>query len=211
MDCMSLLKAGDVVLFQGDSITDCGRFTDEEQLGQGYVRMIVKTLQALYPEQEITCYNRGISGNRVVDLQSRWQKDCLDLQPTWVSVLIGINDVWRRYDSNEPTAVEAFKASYHHILQQVKDKLAANLIIIEPFVLPVPEDRKTWRVDLDPKIQAVRELAREFGAIYIPTDGLFAEASMQEPPAHWAEDGVHPTAAGHRLIAKAWLKAMQVI
>lgn len=209
---MTLIQPNDVVLFQGDSITDCGRDYDQyDHLGHGYPSMVAKVFQALYPELNVTFLNRGISGNRVVDLQGRWKQDCLDLQPTWVSILIGINDVWRWYDSNDATSIETFKEEYRDILQQLQFQLHARLILIEPFVLPVPEDRKKWREDLDPKIQVVRELASEFGALYIPTDGLFAQASMIHPPAYWAEDGVHPSVAGHRLIAEAWLKTVQVI
>ena len=81
--------------------------------------------------------------------------------------------------------------------------------MIEPFVLPVPEDRKLWREDLDPKINVVRELARKFGALLVPLDGIFAQASMLAPSSYWAPDGVHPSPAGHALIAKAWLKAVR--
>ncbi|OPA77703.1 GDSL family lipase [Paenibacillus selenitireducens] len=209
---MTFIQANDVVLFQGDSITDCGRnYEQHDNLGNGYPVMVAKAFNALYPELNVTFFNRGISGNRVVNLQGRWKQDCLDLKPTWVSILIGINDVWRRYDANDATSLAAFQEGYRDILQQIQDQLQSKLILIEPFVLPVPADRKNWREDLDPKIQVVRELAAEFSALYIPTDGLFAQASMIQPPAHWAEDGVHPSVAGHRLIAEAWLKTVQVI
>jgi len=209
---MTFIQPGDVILFQGDSVTDCSRnYHNPNDLGNGYANMVAGLFSALYPQHRVQFYNRGISGNRVVDLQSRWQKDCLDLKPNWVSILIGINDVWRRYDSNDPTSVEQFKAGYRDLLRQTTDQLGAKLIICEPFVLPVPEDRRAWREDLDPKIQAVRELAAEFEAIYIPLDGLFAQHATQTPPAYWAEDGVHPSVAGNGLIAKAWLQAVQAI
>ena len=155
--------------------------------------------------------NRGISGNRVKDLRARWDKDCIDLKPDWVSILIGINDTWRRYDSNDPTSVDSFEADYRHILERVKNELDAGLIICEPFVLPFPEDRNAWREDLDPKIAVVRKLAREFEAIFIPLDGILAAASAVREPAFWAADGVHPTPQGHALIAQAWLKAVGAI
>ncbi|MBN1933543.1 MAG: GDSL family lipase, partial [Anaerolineae bacterium] len=91
---------------------------------------------------------------------------------------------------------------------QVRDQLGARLVICEPFLLPVPDDRRAWRVDLDPKIAVARDLAREFGAIYVPLDGILAQASTRRAPAFWAADGVHPTPAGHALIAQAWLKAV---
>ena len=206
---MIRLQQNDTVLFQGDSITDAGRDrSNPNDLGKGYPLMVAAQLGLKFPELNIRFLNRGISGNRVVNLQERWQEDCLNLKPDWVSVYIGINDTWRRYDNNDPTSLEKFKEGYRDLLVQTKQKLDARLILIEPFVLPVPEDRKAWREDLDPKIQAVRELAAEFDALLVPLDGLFAAAASLREPAYWAPDGVHPSPAGHALIAEAWLKAM---
>ncbi|KQX51840.1 SGNH/GDSL hydrolase family protein [Paenibacillus sp. Root444D2] len=204
-------KQGDIVLFQGDSITDAGRVRENPaDMGKGYALMTAALFGSSYPEQQVTFLNRGISGNRVKDLQSRWEQDCIALQPSWVSIYIGINDCWRRYDRNDPTSVEQFEEGYRELLVRTKEELGAKLIMIEPFVLPVPEDRKQWREDLDPKINVVRELAREFGALLVPLDGIFAQASMLAPSSFWAPDGVHPSPAGHALIAKAWLKAVGV-
>lgn len=203
------LKQGDVVLFQGDSITDAGRSRENgADLGKGYALMTAALHGAAHPDKQVTFLNRGISGNRVKDLQDRWQADCLDLKPTVVSIYIGINDTWRRYDRNDPTTAEQYEAGYRDIIGKTLKGLDAKLVLIEPFVLPVPEDRKTWREDLDPKISVVRELAREFGARYVPLDGLFAQASTRAESAYWAPDGVHPSPAGHALIANAWLQAV---
>ena len=200
-----------VVLFQGDSITDCGRsYDDDANLGSGYAALAAAWVSAAYPEKQIRFLNRGISGNRARDLRARWQADCLDLKPTWVSILIGINDTWRRYDSNDPTPVEVYETNYRHILQQTKQS-GARLILCEPFMLPIPQDRVHWREDLNPKIEAARRLAREFTAIYVPLDGTFAAAATRRDLAFWAGDGVHPTPAGHALIAQAWLRAVRAI
>ncbi|MEK4473941.1 SGNH/GDSL hydrolase family protein [Paenibacillus sp. FSL R7-0048] len=207
-----IFQQNDVILFQGDSITDWGRnHEDASSLGVGYAMMVAARLGHLYPEKNLTFFNRGIGGNRIVDLQGRWDKDCLDLKPTWVSIYIGINDTWRRFDSGEETTPEQFEASYRDLIERTRKSLDAKLVLIEPFVLPVPEDRRTWRQDLDPKIHIVRELAREYGAPLVPLDGLFAAASVKAEPAYWAYDGVHPTPAGHALIADAWLKTMGAI
>ncbi|MEK4041681.1 SGNH/GDSL hydrolase family protein [Paenibacillus sp. FSL F4-0122] len=207
-----IFQQNDVILFQGDSITDWGRnHEDASSLGVGYAMMVAARLGYLYPEKNLTFINRGIGGNRIVDLQGRWDKDCLDLKPTWVSIYIGINDTWRRFDSGEETTPEQFEASYRDLIKRTQKSLDAKLVLIEPFVLPVPEDRSTWRQDLDPKIHIVRELAREYGAPLVPLDGLFAAASVKAEPAYWAYDGVHPTPAGHALIADAWLKTMGAI
>lgn len=207
-----LIEDNAVVLFQGDSVTDVGRNRDNEaDLGGGYPMMVASWFSAMYPEKNVKFINKGASGDRVRNLKERWTKDCIDLKPTWVSILIGINDCWRRYDSNDPTSVEKFESDYRYILQQVKAQLNAKLIICEPFVLPVPEDRAAWREDLDPKIHAVRRLAREFDAVFIPLDGIFAQAAAKREPSFWLPDGVHPSPAGHALIARAWLQAVKAL
>jgi acyl-CoA thioesterase I len=200
------------VLFQGDSITDAGRSRDSDaDMGRGYAGMVAAWFSALYPDREVTFINRGIGGNRAKDLAARWQRDCLDLKPTWISILIGINDTWRRYDAGDPTPVEAYAAHFRVILEAVRDQAQAKLIILEPFLLPVPADRAGWRVDLDPKITVARTLAREFNARYVPLDGLFAVAATQRRMDFWLPDGVHPSPAGHALIAQAWLRAVDAI
>ena len=207
-----LIEDGATILFQGDSITDAGRDRQNgHHLGNGYAMMAASWFQALYPEKAVHFINRGISGNRAKDLRDRWQADCLDLQPTWVSIMIGINDTWRRYDRDDPTTVQTYEEAYRAILQDVTTKLGARLILCEPFVLPVPSDRAQWREDLDPKIAVVRQLAREFHAILVPLDGIFAQACVQREPAFWAADGVHPSNTGHALIAQSWLRAVRAL
>ena len=197
------------ILFQGDSVTDCGRDRNNTfDLGGGYPALIAARLWAELPELNLEVLNRGISGNRVYDLETRWEEDCIQLQPDWVSILIGINDTWRRYDRDLVSPIDEFTACYRRILTQTVETTGAKLILCDPFVLPYPEDRRAWREDLDPRITVVRDLAREFDAIYVPLDGIFAAASARREPAFWAADGVHPTLAGHGLIAKAWLNAV---
>jgi len=197
------------IVFQGDSITDCGRTSSpnpETSLGVGYPYLLSAMLGADYPDVELTFINRGISGNRVKDLQGRWKKDCLDHNPDIVSILIGVNDTWRRYDSNSTTNADEYEDAYRDILEQTA-KTGAQIIILEPFLLPIPEDRKMWREDLDPKIHVARKLACEFAAAYVPLDGIFAAASIEREHSFWAADGVHPTPAGYGLITKSWLEA----
>ena len=201
------LAAGARILFQGDSITDAGRSGSKDRdtaMGGGYVSMCAKTLTA----KGFAVINRGIGGNRIYDLESRWTPDCIALQPDVVSIMIGINDTWRRYDRNIISSPADFEACYRRILDRVKKETKAQLVILEPFVLPVPADREAWREDLDPRIHVVRHVARDYAAILIPLDGLFAAASTQKPMLHWVTDGVHPTAAGHQLIAEAWLSTV---
>ncbi|WP_269542714.1 SGNH/GDSL hydrolase family protein [Cerasicoccus fimbriatus] len=203
-------KPGQTILFQGDSITDCGRDrTNVNCYGHGYVRIVASLLASRYPEANLKFINKGISGNRVKDLAARWDEDCIDLKPDWLSILIGVNDCWRAFDQNDPTSAEQYEEGYRGILDRVKDKVE-QLIICEPFLLPIPEDRKAWRADLDPKIHVARELAREYKAIFVPFDGVFAQAATRQEMAYWAHDGVHPSPAGHGLMAKTWLQAARV-
>lgn len=209
----AILEDNAIILFQGDSITDAGRNRELfDNLGFGYAMMAAAWFSVLYPEKQVQFINRGISGNRVRDLRSRWEKDCLELQPTLISILIGINDVMRWYDCGDATTLEEFENDYRYILTQTKKHLQnVKIIICEPFVLPIPEDRKKWREALDPKINIVRKLAQEFHTFYIPLDGIFARAAAQRPPEFWTPDGVHPTPAGHALIAQEWLKTIKVL
>lgn len=194
------------VVFQGDSVTDCGRSRyHDTDLGNGYAMMAAAHFAAQFPERQVQFFNRGVSGNRIRDLHARWEEDCLSLQPDWVSILIGINDTWRRYDQHDPTPVAAFEATYRAILEATAAQ-GARLIICEPFLLPVLPEQGAWREDLDPKIAVVRQLAQEYRAWFIPLDGLFASVATQRRPTFWADDGVHPSPAGHALIARAWLE-----
>jgi lysophospholipase L1-like esterase len=190
------------LLFIGDSVTDSGRRDDApDYLGDGYVRLIAERL----PERRVV--NVGINGNRVVDLRDRWQVDVVDLNPDILSVYIGINDTWRRYDSNDPTSAAAFEADYRNILEQTMEHLAPKLVLVEPFVAPVTEEQDTWHEDLDEKRAVVARLAVEFGAAFVPLQSLLAAAAQEHGAPAIAQDGVHPTPLGHKLIADAWLEA----
>jgi len=207
-----LIEENAVVLFQGDSITDAGRNREVEgSLGGGYANMAGAWFQAKYPFMNVRFINRGMGGHRVRDLQGRWDEDCINLQPTWVSIMIGINDTWMCYGANDPTSHEEFEASYRDILTRTKRQTKAKIILIEQFVLPIPEDRIQWRGDLGPKIDIVRKLAREFADAFVPMDGIFANAMVHRPPVFWAMDGIHPLDAGHALIARSWLQAVGAI
>jgi len=207
-----IIEENEIILFQGDSVTDVGRNREEkDNLGFGYPMMVASWFAAMYPEKNVSFLNRGIGGHRIRDLELRWKEDCLDLKPTMVSLLIGVNDCWRRFDSNDPTSAAEFEATYRILLDGIKKQGISKIILLEPFVLPVTEDRKAWREDLDPKIHVVRELAREYGAILIPLDGVFSAASVLKPSNFWTIDGVHPTNAGHALIAREWLKTVKAI
>ncbi len=201
-----LINPDDRILFTGDSITDCGRDRNNpESLGFGYASLTAAHLQARLASPELKVFNRGIGGNRMCDLLARVDSDLLALRPTVVSILIGINDTWRRYDSNSPTDAAAYERDYRTLLEKIAT-IGARVVLLEPFLLHVPEDRHAWREDLNPKIDAMRRLAVDFHAELLPLDGIFAQAATQAPAAFWCADGVHPSAAGHALIAETSLE-----
>ena len=195
-----LLDPRRTVVFAGDSVTDCGRRTDPEGLGNGYVRNLYDDLAVRRPR----IVNAGISGNRAVDLVGRWSTDVLAYEPSLVSILVGINDTWRRYDEDDPTTAESFEASYRALL----DPLTCPVVVVEPFLLPVKDGQESWREDLDPKLEVVRKLAVEYGAILVPTDAELNRQAAGVGAATLAHDGVHPTAAGHRAIAGLWRRVV---
>ncbi|MDX2967674.1 SGNH/GDSL hydrolase family protein [Kribbella solani] len=191
-----LLDPRRTIVFAGDSVTDCGRRTDPDGLGDGYVRNLSVDLGASAP----TIVNAGISGNRAVDLAARWATDVLAHDPSLVSIMIGINDTWRRYDEDDPTTPESFEASYRSLL----DALSCPVVMIEPYLLPVKDGQHEWRADLDPKLEVVRKLAVEYAAILVPADAELTKQAASVGAATLAGDGVHPSGAGHRALAALW-------
>lgn len=202
---------GTRVLFIGDSITDAGRDrANPDDLGHGYALIAAALFGARHPDLAVEFVNRGIGGDRVRDLRRRWSDDCLALYPGLVSVMIGINDTWRRFDSGEATTVEEYEADYRAILTAVRERSDPRFVLIEPFLLPVTANQHAWRADLDPRIAATRRLAEEFNAALVPADGLFARAAADAGAYTWVTDGVHLTPAGDALLAEAWLTAVTV-
>jgi acyl-CoA thioesterase-1 len=204
------IEPGSTVVFIGDSITDCGRDRSApDSLGDGYAALAAATFTAAHPGAAVRFVNRGISGNCAVDLRGRWNRDCLDLKPDVVSILIGINEVSRRFDRDDPTPSSVFEDHCHHILEEAANH-TAQLIMMEPFLLPVNEDQMRWRSEFDEKLAVVRGVARKFNATLIATSDLMAEeAASAGGPGAVAGDGIHPTPAGHAVLAKAWLASVR--
>ncbi|WP_456788717.1 SGNH/GDSL hydrolase family protein [Cellulomonas sp. P5_C5] len=201
---MTFLQPHDRILLTGDSVTDWGRDrSDPTSLGHGYAGIVAALAGARRPELGLTFLNRGVGGDTSAMLRARWEQDAVALAPTVVSVLIGINDTWRRYDSGTPTSTDEYEENLRAVVAGVD-----RLVLIEPFVVPVTEAQHAWREDLDPRISVVRRVATERGAVLVPADGLFAAAAARTGAATWADDGVHPTPAGHGLLAQAWLEAV---
>lgn len=195
------------ILFQGDSITDAGRDrANIHDLGHGYPLYTAKALREAFPETDFEFIDLGISGNRAENLRDRWTTDAIEIQPDVISILIGINDTWHRAANRDWMPHEYFEECYRGILERIKKETNAKIIILEQFLLSVP-DKEFFHVDLDPKIQITRKLAREYADVFVPLDGLFAAASVGTAPTEFAADGVHPTAKGAEFIAGHYLDA----
>ncbi|WP_433663431.1 GDSL-type esterase/lipase family protein [Nocardia sp. CA-128927] len=215
------LRPGSTVLFTGDSITDPDRLESEDGHRFGYPLRIADDWALRHPERAVHWLVSGMAGNKVMDLEKRWQADVLDAHPDVVSILVGINDVgWHSLDPDGyviPTA--DYAAGYDRLLAPLAEA-GTELILIEPFLLPISgiveagrgnarldeADRKQWRADLDPKIQVVHELADKYNAHLLAADDMFAELAVSTGPEYWSDDSVHPTRAGHAALAAAWLR-----
>lgn len=205
-----MLNKNSIILFQGDSITDAGRSrVVDRKLGTGYPAHVKELLKKDFSELKIKVINRGISGNRAIDLVNRWEEDCIALKPDYVSILIGVNDTWRKYDANDETPADLFKERLKFILEETLNKTKAQIILLNPFLLDVNENITKMREDLSFKQEAVAALAKEYGTKFIDLDRIFLDASKELAPEHFSGDGVHPSQAGHELIAAEWIKAWQ--
>ncbi len=199
------------ILFQGDSVTESGRVReDSASIGVGYPNVVAEVYSALYPDKNLSFVNRGISGNRVTDLLARYEEDFLAVRPDVVSILVGINDTWRRYDENDLTSEEEYYNTYKMLLERIKkDMPNTKIIMIEPFLLSTIPEYEMWREDLDPKIQKVRKLAREYADAYLPMDGIMQSYVIKGYSDEViAADSVHPTEVGHSIIAKEYMKVL---
>ncbi len=199
------------ILFQGDSITDADRNREDyHELGNGYPLYAAKFIREENPDMEFEFVNLGISGNQTIDLINRLQSDFIDIQPDLVSIHIGVNDTWHRATNRAWLGNDVFEANYRKVLTEIKEKTNAKILIIEQFLLPVP-DKEYFRADLNGKIDVVRKLAREFADYYIPLDGLLAQACVGQSCYHWSDDGVHPNANGSEFIGRIYADAFKKI
>lgn len=208
---------GGVILFQGDSITDSGRNRSiagpniAAALGTGYPLMVAASVLRTSPDYAWQFFNRGDSGDKIPDLQARWSVDTLALKPDIVSVLVGVNDFWHKRLKGYTGTVADYETQYVALLTVTRHALpSVRLVVLEPFVLRYGVVDATWFPEFDERRAAAARVASRMGATFIPLQDAFNAASAHTGPAHWTVDGVHPTPAGHEMIAERWRAAVGV-
>ena len=196
------------ILFQGDSVTEAGRDRSQSSdMGFGYPKYASAMLEDAFPDIDFAFTNLGISGNRTEDLVARMQSDFIEIQPDIVSIMIGINDVWHHYAfTNIYTSNEAFENNYVTLLEEIKQKTDAKIMIIQPFLISVP-DKTELEAELAEKQEIVARLAEKYADVYLPMHDIFL-ADDAEDKTVYAADGVHPTEDGACLIAQKYLEAI---
>lgn len=212
----SLIKPGQVILFQGDSITDTGRSRPtadtpniKSTLGNGYAWLAASQILVDHPGADLKIFNRGISGNKVHQLAARWDEDCLKLKPDVLSILIGVNDVWHKLNGKYDGDLNRYITDYRNLLKQTKDALPeVKLVICEPFVLKCGAVDDKWFPTFDEFRVAAKSIADEFKAAFVPFQSAFDRAVEYAAPDVWAKDGVHPSGDCAALMAHEWLKVV---
>ena len=212
------LKAGDTILFQGDSITDAGRnrektwANDPGAFGGGYALLAAAQMLCKYPEKDLQIYNRGISGNKVFQLRERWDEECIGLNPSVLSILIGVNDFWHTLSHGYEGTVKSYEDDFMALLKYTKEKLPnVQLVIGEPFAVNnIKAVDDSWYPAFNDYRAAAKRVAEAYGAIFIPYQTIFDEACKKVQGNYWTYDGVHPSLAGSELMAEAWLQAVGV-
>ncbi len=211
------LKNKAVILFQGDSITDGNRGRNEDAnhiMGHGYAFNIASRIGADCPEKNYKFYNRGISGYKITDLADRWQKDTLDLKPDVLSMLVGVNDAASVIFNRPPVVpVEKYEETYGSLLEQTRSQFPEILFVLcEPFILKVGKVADNWEIyltDINKRGEVVKKLAAKYKAVFVPSQQVFNKACEKAPAEYWMWDGVHPTVAGHELLAREWLRQVE--
>lgn len=211
------LEKDDTILFQGDSITEWGRTIGAEGvntsqvLGGSYPFLVGGNLLTQYPGKNLKFYNRGVSGNKVYQLAERWDKDCLDLKPNVLSILVGVNDHWHKLNGQYQGTIDTYRTDYKALLERTKQALPdTKLIIGEPFAFTgIKYVNQSWYPKFNEFRLVAREMADTYHATFIPYQNIFDDALKLAPAVYWSIDGVHPTVAGAGLMARAWMECVK--
>lgn len=207
-----LIQNGERIVFTGDSVTDFDRKRPVgeglgEGVGTGYVRLIHTLVNTMHPEEVLRISNTGVSGNNILDLEARFQEDVLDLNPDWVSVLIGINDVWRRFDEPDIYEKHISPQKYEEVYQSLIERTLPHvkgMILMTPYFME-PNRRDPMRQAMDEMGAVVKKLAGAYALPCVDTQQVFDEYFRYRHPDYIAWDRVHPNQVGAMLIARAWL------
>jgi len=209
-----LLGKNSKLVMIGDSITDCGRNRPIGEgysgaLGNGYVSLVDALLGSVYFHHGIRVVNVGSSGETVRDLRRRWQSDVVDLKPNWVSIMIGINDVWRQFDSPTRPEAHVYLDEYEATLNDLvtETKRSSGVILMTPFYIE-PNREDPMRQQMDRYGDTVKRLALQHDVTLVDTQAAFDEVLDHYYAATLAGDRVHPTLTGHMVIARALLNAL---
>ena len=209
------LSSGQRFLFQGDSITDAGRREDPRGWGNGYAAILPGLVYAQAAELDIEYLNRGISGNTTLELEARWEQDCIELRPDWMSVLIGVNDCHRYLSGLQETGPGPYAQRLESLLQRATDATGCSLILLEPFywMLPPGTDEQQQRVLalLPEYIATVHQLAEQFQTRLVPLHELGRQVLQGHPAEVLSPESVHPNTTGHGLIASALFQALSIL
>jgi acyl-CoA thioesterase-1 len=207
-----VLKPGQTFVFIGDSITDAGRLQRAYRpFGNGYVNFTANYLLAKYPQLNLCIFNTGINGNTVRDLEGRWERDCLSHKPDILSVLIGINDLWRTHTAEMETQrqVQEYESTYQKLLTAVRQKGDCQLVLMEPFMFCDNAEDRMFR-GLAAYINTVHNLAKQFDAVLVPLQSAVGEKIKTVASDKWSDDMVHPYQWAHCWISQRWIEATKV-
>ena len=198
------------ILYQGDSITYANRSFEFECLtGSGYATISSGAITADNPG-EYKIINRGIGGNRVIDLYARWKKDCINLKPDIISILIGVNDVWHEVESQNGVDSQNFEKIYDLLISDTLKALPeCKMMLLEPFVWKHGLTVERWDYisdEVKKRGEITKKLAEKYNLPFIPLQSVFDEALKKAPEEFWTLDGIHPLSSGHTLIAREWEK-----
>lgn len=200
------IKENSIVLFQGDSVTDCNRNrNDEYDLGNSYVKIVGRYLK----RHNVQVINRAISGNKVNDLLSRFEKDFVNCRPDYIFLLIGVNDTWHNYPNQKATSV--FKEEYDLLLRKIKQEINVPVVILEPFIIGYKENYTCMRSDLLEKVDEIRKLAKKYNCEYIAFENDFATILIHEDEELYSREGIHPLEKGYKLMAKKIIKNIKIV
>ena len=204
------------ILFQGDSITDAKRSREDlSNMGTGYAHLVKAYLNNREPGK-YTFTNRGVGGNRVVDMYARIKADLINLRPDFLSILIGVNDVWHELSDN-PNGVDAdkFYTVYCRLIEEVLAALPrVKIMILEPFVLPGTATTPYWdsfSTEVPKRAARAKKVAERYGLTFIPLQEKFEALVHTAPADYWLVDGVHPTPMGHTFLKEEWLRAYRTL